>query len=119
MPFVLNEVRGDIAKKGYQIAKQVGSLCYIFYHEMLVRFLAKPSWTMIHKLKKEYVINPLQNKHIEEVKTDLRKADKIFAYGEMFDVDDLYTAASLAFDVFFYFYAIPYEEKKRKENGGQ
>lgn len=117
MPFVVDQVRDEIAKQGYHAAAQVGDLCYIFYHEMLLKYLEKPRWTTIHGLKKTYVINPKGDPHIREVGDELTKVGRLYGYDQKFDYNDLFTAAALAFDVFFWFYALPYEEKKREENG--
>ena len=117
MPFVVDQVRDEIAEKGYQVAAQVGDLCYIFYHEMLVRFIAKPRWTMAHMLKKEYVINPKMSEHIREVGDELIKDGKLYGQNPIYDYNDIFTAAALAYDVFFNFYVIPYERQKQEENG--
>lgn len=117
MPFVVEQVRDEIAEKGYQVAVQVGDLCYIFYHEMLLKFKEKPRWTTIHNLKKTYVINPKMDQHIREVGDELIKAGKLHGPTPVYEYNDLFAAAALAFDVFFNFYAMPYEVQKREENG--
>lgn len=117
MPFVVDQVRDEIAEKGYQVAAQVGDLCFIFYHEILLKFKEKPRWTTIHNLKKTYVINPKMDTHIREVGDELTKVGKLYGVDKVYDYNDLFTAAALAFDVFFYFYAMPYEIQKREENG--
>ncbi len=117
MPFVVDQVRNEIAEQGYQAAAQVGDLCFIFYHEILLTYIKKPRWTTIHQLKKTYVINPKMDTHIREVGDELTKVGRLYGYNQVFDYNDLFTAAALAYDIFFQFYAIPYEVKKREENG--
>lgn len=111
MPFIVIPKRDEIAEAGYGAAQQAGDLCFIFYHEIMCRWFQSPRWTTIHALKKEYVIAPVESKHIAEVLAEMR------SHGHPFFEEDVYTAAALAFDVFFHYYAMPYEDDKKAVNG--
>jgi len=106
MPFILEEIRKILKDLGISKADAVGDLCYIVYVEMMRRWNASPRWTTIHYMKREFVKYPDKSEFLLNVKTEVKH-----------DWEDVTTAAELAFDVFFHFHGIKYEEKKRAENG--
>ena len=70
-----------------------GDRCYVFYKGMVDRWRAKPRWTTAHEIVTDlYESIPLDN------------------------VDDR-VARGLAWAVFFQLHVMPYELKKREENG--
>ncbi len=117
MPFITIPMRDEIAEAGYGAAMQVGDLCFIFYHEIMCQWFESPRWTTAHNLKKEYVTNPKMSKHIKEVGDDLAKEGKLFGPNAIYTYDDIFAAAELAYDVFFQYYVMPYEDTKREVSG--
>jgi hypothetical protein len=113
-PFVVEDVRKKIIELGFGEADAVGDLCFIVYTEMMKRWNESPRWTTIHFLKKDFVTNAGANKFLFNLAKDLLDANK---YPTKFDEADVITASSLAFDVFFYRHAQPYEDQKCLENG--
>ena len=75
-----------------------GDRCYLYYKEMVRKWKENPRWSTTHELYKE-----------------LRKA-MLEQKFEEFPTDD-YTAMELAWQCFFYFYVLPYEEEKEEMNG--
>ena len=96
MPFIEHWRRDTIAKYGLEGlgAVKPGDRCYVFYKKLVDAWHADPRWTTLHLL-----------------------------YGDMarwfedFDNEDDRVAYRLAWEVFFALHVLPYEEKKRKENG--
>lgn len=117
MPFIDIPKRDEIAENGYGAAQEAGDLCFIFYHEIMCRWFERPRWTTAHALKKEFVINPKMSLFVKEVGDELIKAGKIYGAKGGMDYNDVFTAAALAYDVFFEYYVMPYEDKKRADNG--
>lgn len=72
---------------------QPGDRCYVFYKEMVRRWEESPRWTTAHNIFKDLI----------KVHEDVSEDD--------------YCAAVLAWEVFFQLYVMPYELKKREENG--
>lgn len=70
-----------------------GDRCFIFYRPMIRAWRAAPVWTTAHELRK--------------------KKDNDLVY---LGTDDR-TSLNLAWDVFFALHVLPYEIKKREENG--
>jgi len=68
--------------------EQVGDLCYLHYLPIIRRWRENPRWTTAHNITKD-----------------------------TFKLTDDEAARLLAFLVFFALEVVPYEEKKRKENG--
>ena len=97
MPFITQE-RRKIIEEGVGTWKvqswwQPGDRCYVFYKKMVEQWKANPRWTTAHEIYKEVLFEPW---------TENR--------------DDS-TAKELAWQVFFQLYVIPYELKKREDNG--
>lgn len=107
MPFITQPRRESIEKSGFKEFDVIkpGDRCYVHYKRMVDRWRDTPGWTTAH-----------------EIYMDLIQAEcprVIFApWGprEYGDWDD-YTAMLLAWQVFFQLYVMPYELKKREENG--
>lgn len=116
-PFVIADIREKIRQLGFGEADAVGDLCFIAYREIMDRWNASPRWTTIHYIKKEFVTQALQSDFLRKIAMDLGikySKDGVLA---KFDEADIVTASSLAFDVFMAFHGIPYEIKKKEENG--
>lgn len=90
MPFVPKENREIIDKYGLSACKTVGDMCYYYYKDMVKQWKECPRWTTAHLIYKNI-------------------------YRESYY--DLDCAQQLAWQVFFQTYVMPYEYKKRKENG--
>jgi hypothetical protein len=101
MPFITKDRRDTIDQVGLSILHLKGGImpgdkCYLFYEEMVARWKERPRWTTAHEIYKEILCRPV---------------------GEYPDDDNMATAQSLAWQVFFQLYVMPYELKKREENG--
>ena len=98
MPFIKEERRKMVDKDQYaSVSKtlegiQVGDRCYFYYKPMVDRWTANPRWTTAHEIYKDMIC---------EVP---------------YEIDDN-VAVHLAWQCFFYFHVVPYEEEKREENG--
>ena len=93
MPFIKQNLRKEIDEKGLSAAKAVGDKCYYFYKGMVDRWKEEPRWTTAHNIYKDLVYE-----------RDYLPRDEKIAY-------------DLAWQVFFQLYVMPYELKKREENG--
>lgn len=95
MPFIKKERREVIEKHGLRGLDKIepGDLCYFHYKLMVDLWKTNPRWTTAHYIMKSFGL------------TDPLPSD-----------DDL-IAAHLAWQVFFQLYVMPYELKKRAENG--
>jgi len=72
----------------------VGDMCYAYYKAMVDAWRSDPRWTTAHMIYGELLNN----------KTAYVTEDQITAY-------------NLAWQVFFHLHVMPYELKKREENG--
>ena len=97
MPFIKQERRATV-ERGTLTDVEPGDRCYKFYKEMVDAFKKEPRWTTIHKIYKGHLYD-LHLTHMANVMCD----------------DCL--AARLAWQCFFNFYVLPYEEKQRALNG--
>jgi hypothetical protein len=73
---------------------QVGDLCYVHYSKMVAQWKANPRWTTAHEIYKN-----------------------LFPESDAIVVADEQVAKELAWQVFFQLHVMPYELKKRAENG--
>jgi hypothetical protein len=108
MPFITQERRKQIDDKESDIPEMVpGDRCYLFYKEMVRRWKEKPRWTTAHEIYKELLLKD-RGKFVvyDEIEGHIKR-----------DLDDDYVAQNLSWQVFFQLYVMPYELKKRKENG--
>jgi len=101
MPFVTQDRRDIIDEFGLDNDKlpggiQVGDRCYVFYKPMVDKWKANPRWTTAHNI----------------YKTMMREIESPESLSE-----DDGAAYELAWQVFFEIYVMPYELKKREENG--
>jgi len=103
MPFVTKDRRKIIYEEGLDglhdypergMGPQVGDICYSYYKPMVDKWKANPRWTTAHEIYKNLHMMPV---------------------GKM--TDDEWAAKDLAWQVFFQLYVMPYELKKREENG--
>jgi hypothetical protein len=95
MPFITKDRRLAINHNGLNSVApiQMGDLCYVHYRKMVERSNLEPRWTTAHEIK----------------------ADIFF--GDLATDKDDFIAKELAWEVFFQLYVMPYELKKRAENG--
>ena len=93
MPFIKKERRSKI--DAGDAPRSYGELCYKYYKKMVDEFRQSSNWDAVHNISKYWIL--------ESSKSE---------YG----IDDL-VAIRLALQVFLWFYVLPYEEKKRLENG--
>jgi hypothetical protein len=96
-------------KRREAIKNQPGDLCYIYYKDMVEEWKKNPQWTTAHNIY-ERMIRRLAGVSWDGENPELIPKIK----------DDIYqrkAAYQLAWQVFFQFYVIPYELKKREENG--
>jgi hypothetical protein len=98
MPFIKQDRRSVIdehGKAGFDMFDlQVGDICYYYYKPMVDAWKKSPRWTTAHNLYKDVQRRQGLHQSAEE------KA-----------------AESLAWQVFFQLYVMPYELQKRHENG--
>ena len=89
--------------------EKVGDICCLSYEPMVRKFLANPSWTTIHRIK-EQVDNGVWKRTFLDSRAE--------TFAPHFLQSDLVTATHLAWEVFFEFFAVPYEKQRFEENGG-
>jgi hypothetical protein len=98
MPFITQDRRVAIDEYGLEALTEIapGDICYAYYKPMVEQWKAKPRWTTAHHIYKDMVrwTTSLQNPN----------TDNAVAY-------------SLAWQVFFAFYVLPYEREAEKRNG--
>jgi hypothetical protein len=108
MPFI-NQARREAVDNGNLDVYEPGDLCYLYYKYMVVKWKREPRWTTAHNIYEEMVERlggvswDVNNPELEpaiRATTLQRKA-----------------AYQLAWQVFFQIYVMPYELKKREENG--
>lgn len=80
----------NILKPSSESNIKVGDICYVYYKDMIEKWKENPGWTTAHEI-----------------------------YRDTFSarIDDYTIAHKLAWQVFFQLYVMPYELKKREENG--
>ena len=71
-----------------------GDLCYIHYKKMVDKWKTNPRWTTAHEIFKEV--------------EDTQPYDR---------TNDDWIDKSLAWQCFFHYHVLPYEDQKRKDNG--
>jgi hypothetical protein len=77
----------DRSKEGLSYSPIPGERCYAQYKDMMDTWRASPRWTTVDAILADYITDPIRR------------------------------AEFLAFLVFFQIHVMPYEERKRKENG--
>jgi hypothetical protein len=103
MPFIEKGRRMIIKDWGLEKLDEIqpGDRCYFFYKNMVDEWKANPHWTTAHHIYKDMLSGIVGEKDVE-----LRTEN---------DDDDI--AYLLAWQIFFQLYVMPYELKKREENG--
>ena len=91
MPFIVQDLREKLDNSPW-FADKPGELCYLYYKEMVDRWRANPRWTTAHEIFRNMIDDTPEDK-------------------------DKFAASRLAWQVFFQLYVMPYELKKREENG--
>jgi hypothetical protein len=101
MPFIEPERRPIIDEKGLWALDEVqpGDRCYFFYKRMVDKCKANLRWTTAHEIYKQMKVEFKTSYYLEDGDKDNR------------------AAYELAWQVFFQLYVMPYELKKREENG--
>ena len=94
MPFITQDRRTAINEHGLGVLGEiaVGDVCYAYYKPMVDAWKANPRWTTAHNIHRDFIYT---------VDND----------------PDCFAAYSLAWQVFFFFYVLPYEIEKCRENG--
>lgn len=97
MPFITQDRRKIIDEGGLSALETVepGDRCYFFYKRMVERWKGNPRWTTAHNIYKDMC-------------SKLSKIEYEEDDGEAYE---------LAWQVFFQLYVMPYELRKREENG--
>jgi len=93
MPFI-NQVKRFKFERGDMFLMDYGDRCYVPYKKMVDEWRKEPRWSTAHKIYMGLTRMPI---------------------GEMNEDD--WVAAQLAWQVFFQLHVMPYELKKREENG--
>lgn len=107
MPFIENSKRPLVRDNPSLHMKQPGDRCYLIYLEMVSRWRKEPRWTTADAIHAEFVMDTEDNAFLEA----------LYSKAPTTGWNELCNAASLAWQVFFQFYVLPYEIQKRKENG--
>jgi len=99
MPFIKPERRSaiDAWTNGGQkphFALEVGDMCYTYYKATVDVWRADPCWKTAHMIY-----------------------DELFNSRESYVTAEQITASNLAWQVFFHLHVMPYEMKKREDNG--
>ena len=99
MPFIKPERRPVIdlwvnRGKKPRFSLDVGDMCYAYYKVMVDAWRADPRWTTAHMIY-----------------------DELFNSRKSYVTSKQITASGLAWQVFFHLHVMPYEIKKRDENG--
>jgi hypothetical protein len=105
MPFI-NQARREEIDNGNLDGYEVGDLCYLYYKDMVTKWKKEPRWTTAHRIYEDM-------KHIGP----LLRPRQTAAEWEQSSPRNYKTAYELAWQVFFQLYVMPYELKKREENG--
>jgi hypothetical protein len=101
MPFIKKKRRKIIDTQGLEGLAgleggtvEPGDRCYVFYSDLMKQWKDTPKWRTVHQLYLEHLANRTSGMN-----------------------DDDYTAAELAWQVFFALEVVPYEKAARKRNG--
>lgn len=95
MPFITPDRRIRMSNNAISAGDlQPGDRCYFYYKRLVDTWKAEPRWTTAHNLYRQ-VRSSIHN---------VQNPDDAAAY-------------ELAWQCFFHFYVLPYEELKREENG--
>ena len=101
MPFIKQEIRKEIAEGKhdwlYTNEEEPGNLCYMSYKLIVEKWRENPKWTTA-----DYIY-----------KTVIRQMSEAELEGDI----SVQSALGLAWQVFFQLHVMPYELKKREENG--
>ena len=108
MPFIIQERRKIINEEGIEGLDfiQPGDRCYKFYKVMVNKWKVNPRWSTAHEIYKEII----------GIDISRRLFHSMYGSRNEEELDD-YTSRLLAWQVFFQLYVIPYELKKKEENG--
>jgi hypothetical protein len=107
MPYIDPERRPLVAKNLGQISTP-GELNYALTLVLLDTFKRYPKYDTIHCLRRDFVIDPKNNKALQELRRML---------ADVFTVSDIYAAAAEAFHEFRDRVGKAYEKSKREQNG--
>lgn len=91
MPFITRD-RRHLIEETCMLPYQPGDICYMYYKRMVEEWRKEPRWTTAHKIKLD-ILNTFHQTDNDQV------------------------AQELAWEVFFNLHVMPYELKKREENG--
>lgn len=94
MPFTLKERRQPMIE-GRLKEPERGDFCFLEYRPMILAWNKSPRWSTADRIYREYLLKRLQSEPML----------------------DTIAALDLAWQVFFNLHVMPYEVKKREENG--
>lgn len=107
MPFIQSDKRPLVRSNPTQYMKEPGDRCYLIYAEMMRLWRLSPRWTTADKIHEDFVMNVEDNAFLEA----------LYSKSPMTGWNELCNAASLAWQVFFNEEVLPYEARKKRENG--
>jgi hypothetical protein len=105
MPFITQQKRDLVEAYGLDgtyFFPEAGDRCYFFYKDMVRQWKENPRWTTAHNIYKD-MIEAIEDERVVDTERE--------------GPDDDDAAYLLAWPVFFQLYVMPYELKKREENG--
>jgi hypothetical protein len=108
MPFIAPKCRDRVNKGGIKACEEVGDICYVFYKHFVSAWKLEPRWRTAHRLYRDSIKDRCSCSFYAMVCTEL---------AQTFSIDDVDTALSLAWQVFFQRFVMPYELEKIDQNG--
>lgn len=100
MPFITQEARQRLAENPKDW-REVGDICYLAYSRLVVEWEKEPRWATQHRLRKS----------LGRWLSDLYPPPKGFTH------EDVKESVQAAWEVFFIDHVMPYERRKKVENG--
>lgn len=107
MPFIEPKNRDKINLFGCEACVDVGDICFIFYTWLVHAWKNEPRWRTAHRVF-DIAVDPIDNEYFQYVYDRLQ---------HKFELKDVTKAASLAWQVFFIEFVMPYEILKKEQNG--
>ena len=108
MPFIAPKCRDRINAKGIKSCEEPGDICYVFYRAFVNAWKLEPRWRTVHRLYRDSICDRCRCSFYGLVLEEL---------SGKFETQDIEAAQSLAWQVFFQNFVMPYENQKRDENG--
>lgn len=109
MPFIAMLRRQEIKKLGLTACQDVGDICNVFYEYLVDAWQAEPRWKTAHRLYKDFVL--------DDSDANLFFWHVCDTLVSKFELEDIYAARDLAWQVFFHEYIMVYEKIQEQKNG--